>query len=257
MTDREPAPRRIALYEEGFPSRPGFDTAVSRALLLHVAEGGLPESLRVYAPDDAVLFSVLDATRPGFAAAVAAAGEHGYATVMRLAGGSAAVFAQESVAFAWSMPSPELRSGIRERFAETSGWIAEALRDLGVDARIGEVPGEYCPGEWSVNAGSRSKLMGVGQRVVRGAAHVGGVVVVGDADRIRKVLIPVYAALGLEFDPATVGSLRDELGRVSVAEVTAALTEALGRRHEIEPARFEPDHLERATLLEPDHHPRR
>ena len=38
--------------------------------------------------------------------------------------------------------------------------------------------------------------MGVGQRLVRGAAHVGGVVVVDQGDRIRDVLLPVYDALG-------------------------------------------------------------
>ena len=73
-----------------------------------------------------------------------------------------------------------------------SGWIAAALCDLGVDARVGEVEGEYCPGEYSVNARGALKLMGVGQRIVRGAAHVGGVLVVGRSDRTRRVLEPVY-----------------------------------------------------------------
>ena len=30
--------------------------------------------------------------------------------------------------------------------------IASALRGLGVDAHVGAVPGEYCPGDHSVNA---------------------------------------------------------------------------------------------------------
>jgi octanoyl-[GcvH]:protein N-octanoyltransferase len=51
--------------------------------------------------------------------------------------------------------------------------------------------------------------MGVGQRLVRRAAHVGGVVVVDDGRRIRDVLIPVYRALGLDWDPRTAGSLAD------------------------------------------------
>lgn len=252
-TDR----RRVALFEDAFPERPRFDTAVSRSLLLHVAERELGEGLRLYAPDDAVLFSVLDATRPGFAAAVEKATARRFAAVMRLVGGSAAVFARETLAFAWSAPAPDLRSGIQARFEETSAWIAEALDGLGVDARIGEIPGEYCPGDWSVNARGRSKLMGVGQRVVRGAAHVGGVLVVGDADRIRDVLLPVYDALGLPFDPETVGSVRDELGDVSLSDVRAALVTALARRHDVVPARFTESHLERAGLLEPDHAPSR
>ncbi|HZD23727.1 MAG TPA: hypothetical protein VE569_10055, partial [Acidimicrobiia bacterium] len=53
------------------------------------------------------------------------------------------------------------------------------------------------------------KVMGVGQRLVRHAAHIGGVVVVDDAHRVRDVLIPVYRALGLDWDPRTAGSLAD------------------------------------------------
>ena len=37
------------------------------------------------------------------------------------------------------------------------------------------------------NRGAR-KLMGVGQRVIRGAAHVGGVLVVRDSGRVRRAL---------------------------------------------------------------------
>ena len=40
-----------------------------------------------------------------------------------------------------------------------------ALQRLGLDARLGELAGEYCPGEFSVNLAGRSKVMGVGQRV--------------------------------------------------------------------------------------------
>ena len=42
------------------------------------------------------------------------------------------------------------------------------LGRLGVDARVGEVPGEYCPGAFSVNARGRIKLAGVGQRLISG-----------------------------------------------------------------------------------------
>jgi lipoate-protein ligase A len=54
--------------------------------------------------------------------------------------------------------------------------------------------------------------MGVGQRVIGGAAHVGGVIVVNDAAAIRNVLVPVYEALGVSWEPATVGSVERELG---------------------------------------------
>ena len=112
------------------------------------------------------------------------------------------------------------------RFDEAADIMMRALRRLGIDARVGEVPGEYCPGQHSVNARGRRKLMGVGQRLIRGAAHVGGVVVVSGGDRIRDVLIPVYDALGVDWRPQTVGSVERELG---VADYDAAAQAILRR----------------------------
>ena len=100
---------------------------------------------------------------------------------------------------------------------------SRARRRLGVDARVGEVPGEYCPGAWSVNARGRTKLVGIGQRIVAGGAHLGVVIVVRDSALVREVLIPVYDALGLEWDPATAGSVEDELGDVELDAVEDAI----------------------------------
>jgi lipoate-protein ligase A len=90
--------------------------------------------------------------------------------------------------------------------------MVAALSELSIDARIGEVSGEYCPGEFSVNARGESKLAGIGQRVFTGGAHVGGVVVVRGAGRIRTVLEPIYEALELDWRPATTGSIALEIG---------------------------------------------
>jgi hypothetical protein len=107
-----------------------------------------------------------------------------------------------------------------------------------------------------VNARGAVKLMGVGQRLVRGAAHVGGVIVVADADRIRDVLVPVYAALGLDWDPATAGSIEDELARpVALAEVATAVRGALAARHQVVDGPLGPAVLARADGLEADHEP--
>ena len=78
---------------------------MSHALLRAVATGARGESLRLYAPDDAMLFSSLDARRPGYSRAVEIASDAGYTPVTRLAGGHAAVFLESSVAFAWASPA--------------------------------------------------------------------------------------------------------------------------------------------------------
>jgi lipoate-protein ligase A len=224
---------RIVVHEESFPARPAYDTAVSRALLVAVGEGRSPAALRLYDPGDAVAFSLLDRVQPGFADAVAAARARGFEAMLRLAGGRAAVFTRQTLGFAWCVPDADPRASIGARFEEIAAAIAAALRSLGVDARVGAVPGEYCPGDHSVNARGRTKLMGVGQRIVRGAAHVGGVIVLGASARIRDVLVPVYARMGFAWDPASVGSIEDEVGPVPREAVIEALLAELGKRHDL------------------------
>jgi hypothetical protein len=65
--------------------------------------------------------------------------------------------------------------------------------------------------------------MGVGQRIIEGAAHVGGVIVVSGSDRVREVLVPVYRALGLEWNPDTVGSLEDDIPGMTWERAEATL----------------------------------
>ena len=52
-----------------------------------------------------------------------------------------------------------------KRYELLSAAIANGLHLLGIDARVGELPNEYCPGKYSVNAEGRIKLVGVAQRM--------------------------------------------------------------------------------------------
>lgn len=210
------------------------DTALSHALLRAVDAGDAPESLRLYRPLDALAFSVLDRTRPGFARAAAFAQEQGFEPVLRLAGGRAAVFEHRALAFAWTVPARDARAGIRARFAALSDRLARALRTLGIDAQVGEVEGEYCPGEFSVNARGVVKLVGVGQRVVRRAAHVGGVVIVRGAPRIAALLETVYRELGYPLDPSRTGAVADECPGLTADAVADALLAELARERDLE-----------------------
>jgi octanoyl-[GcvH]:protein N-octanoyltransferase len=190
---------------------------------------------------------------PGFARAVTAAREHGFASIERLAGGRAAVFHEGTIAFSWAIRDPSAREGIRRRFDEIAAIMVEALLSLGIDARIGEVAGEYCPGEHSINARGRTKLVGVGQRIVKDAAHVGGVVVVSGSDRIREVLIPVYEALGLSWDPNTTGSLEDEVPGITWDETEHAIVKAFVTRYDLKEGRVGEEALALAGALGPRH----
>ena len=244
---------RIHVIRGGFPQPDEMDTAVSHAALRLVARGEIPETLRLHRPAAVVAFGPRDRVATGFGPAVTAARALGFGAIERLAGGRAAVFHQGTLAFSWAIPDPSPRQGIRPRFEEIAGIMAEAFRSLGVDARVGEVPGEYCPGEHSVNARGKAKLMGVGQRVVADAAHVGGVVVVTGGDRVREVLLPVYEALQLEWDPATVGSLEVEVPGTTWEKVEAAILEAFASRYELEDGDLTEETLALARELVPRH----
>lgn len=249
-------PAAIAFHRERFPGQPVYDTAISHAMLRRVAAGAMPESLRLYAPENVMLFSSLDARRTGYRRAVELAREAGFEAALRLAGGHAAAFLEESMAFAWSIPSEDARSGIRPRFERLARLVVEALQRLGLDARLGEIPGEYCPGEFSVNLAGRVKVMGVGQRVIRGAAHVGGVLTIGQTGLLRASLIPVYEALEIDFDPDTAGGLMDFDPSISVADVIRAHREVLESwGHHLEPATFGEETHAIAEELAPMHAP--
>ena len=244
---------KLQLIRDSFPEEPALDAAVSHALLERVAAGGLPETLRLARPGAAVAFGKLDAVAPGYADAVRVARERGLEPVLRLGGGRAAVYHEGTIVTAHARPDRDPRSGIRARFEQEAGVVARALRGLGVDARVGEVPGEYCPGGYSVNARGRVKLAGLGQRVVAGGAHVGAVIVVDGADRGRESLLPVYAALGLDWDPATAGAVREEAPGVGVDDVVGALRAAYAEDRELVDSRIDDDTLALARRLVPEH----
>lgn len=246
----------MLLHRDRFPGRPVLDTAVSHAMLRRVARGDAPDSMRLYRPDDALLFSSLDARRPGYGRALELARAAGFEPVVRLAGGHAAAFLESSLAFAWASADPDAPLHIRPRFERLCGWVVAALQRLGLDARLGELAGEYCPGEFSVNLAGRIKVMGVGQRVIRGGAHVGGVITIADTERLREVLVPIYAALDLEFRPETAGGVADLDSSLTAEDVAGALVEALEVEGiSLSPSRFDPRIEEEAAALHAFHAP--
>jgi lipoate-protein ligase A len=240
----------LNLIRRSFPDQSELSTAVSRAILIRVAAGELPPTARLHQPPREVAFGRQDVASPGYAAATAAARAAGYAAVERLAGGRAALFHEGTIAFTRAYADTEAPRRTYERFEEAAGIVAAALARLGVDARVGEVPGEYCPGAYSVNSGGERKLAGIGQRMIRGGAHVGAVLVASGEVELRRVLSPVYDALELSWDPATAGSVAGELGReVSVEELTEAMVAELAARETIEEADVDAETLELAEQL--------
>ena len=70
--------------------------------------------------------------------------------------------------------------------------------------------------------------------MIRGGAHMGGVVVASGGEEVARVLVPVYEALELDWDPATSGSVSEEIGReVDPSELEEVLIAQLARRYEL------------------------
>jgi octanoyl-[GcvH]:protein N-octanoyltransferase len=238
----------MQLVRTGPAGSAALELAVSHALLTRVAGGELPSTLRVYRPAPAVAFGKLDTLRPGYPRAVEAARAHDYEPVLRLPGGHAAAYHAQSLAIdvVWALDDPVV--GTHDRFRVEGERLAGALASLGVDARVGEVPGEYCPGAYSVNARGRVKLVGTAQRLVRGGALLGASIVVGDGPGIRAVLDDVYAALDFDWDATTAGAIDEEVPGVSLDDVERAVIAAFD---DLEPAGLDEETRALAHRLEP------
>jgi lipoate-protein ligase A len=244
---------RLRVLRDSFEEDPALDAAVSRATMQRVAAGELPETLRIARPGTTVAFGKRDAVAPGWEEAVRAARASGFEPTLRLAGGRAAVFHEGTMEIGHAVPDAEPRAGIHARFRDTAERLARALARVGVDARVGEVEREYCPGRYSVNARGAVKLAGIGQRVIAGGSHTGVILVVEGERRVNEVLAPVYEALGLDWDPAATGSVVSEAPSASWDAVRDAVVTEYARDYDIEEAEVDADTLSLARGLADEH----
>ena len=225
-----------------------MEMAVVHALLRRASRGELGATLRVFRPvTNLVAFGRRDTNRPGFAAAAAACREAGFTPVVRPSGGRAVACTGASIVLDHISPDALSPSGMQDRFEEFGELLAEVLRGFGIDARVGEVPGEYCPGAHSVNARGQVKLVGTAQRMVRNAWLFSSVVMFDDADPVRSLLKTVYDELELPFDPASVGAVHDESPDATLDGLEQALLAAYDSRFGLEPTSIG---IDDATLAE-------
>ncbi len=248
-------PPRLELMRTSYPGRPEVGPAISRVLMDQVASGERMATARISRPGRVVAFGRRDTVSPGYPAAVAATARAGFLGMERLTGGRVAAHAEGTMVLTLTTPEAEPAHGTTERFRVGAELARSALEDIGIDARIGPVPGEYCPGDWSINGEGRIKLAGIGQRMIKGAVHVGFVIVASGSEAIRSALIPVHEALGLPWDPATAGAADDLLPGVTVDDVEAALLARLASGSELSPIELDAPTLELAVERSPRYRP--
>jgi lipoate-protein ligase A len=124
-------------------------------------------------------------------------------------------------------------AGMQDRYQAMTALIVAALSGLGVSADVGELPGEWCPGSWSLLAGG-SKVGGLAQRVIRGGAWAEAVIVVSGAAGLGASLDRVQRALGVAWDRATFAGLEDIRPGVTVEKARAVLVTALEARRPLQ-----------------------
>jgi octanoyl-[GcvH]:protein N-octanoyltransferase len=228
--------------------------AISHALLERAARSEI-DSLRLWCPlGPALSVGRLDARHPHLDHVLALARAAGVSPVRRLAGGRAAVLHAGCVCLGWAQPHPKLeKSGVRyELIAEA---ISQALAALGVQTFLGESPGEWCPGAWSVQ-GPSGKLAGLAQRVVSGGAWCEALIVIEPAPELTSLAREVHRVLGLDWSDAAQGELRALLPDHPDlrAAVVDALTAALAQRFDaVRPASLPRAVRDRALELASEH----
>ncbi|GAA3898049.1 lipoyl protein ligase domain-containing protein [Microbacterium invictum] len=193
--------------------------------------------LRIARPRPAMAFGRRDERMPGFARAAAAALQAGFTPAVRPVGGTFAPMHEGSLVvdeFGWS----DRVEWPNERFDRHAALLAEVFLSYGIDARVGEVTGEYCPGAHSVNRAGVVKLSGTAQRVARGAWVVSSVVQVGPVDALLEATRQVAAELGRPVDIHTIGSLSDTVPGIDIRDVADRIAQ-----------RFAEDGVEDVSLL--------
>jgi octanoyl-[GcvH]:protein N-octanoyltransferase len=233
---------------------PSLELALARAMVTEARLGRIEESLRIYRPASAVVvFGRRDTRLPGFPRAVEAARAAGFEPAVRATGGRAVAYTGSALVVDHVKHEPGSTGGQDARFAEFGQRFVDLFRGFGIDARLGAVPGEYCPGAHSVNARGVEKLVGTAQRMVPGAWLFSSLIVVGDEDRLRPVLTEVYRCLGQDFDASSVGSLSREVPGLDIDAVEAAVVDAYRADGPATPAQVDDDLLSMARSLVPQH----
>lgn len=213
----------------GREAAPPADRSVTTAMATHTAQTATP-ALRVWRPPQQVAFGRRDTRTPGYQTAREAAIEHGFPPTERETGGRAVAYPGTAVSIARTYPVDDIRTGISERYESTLSTLQRAFWRLAVPAQRGEPDDSFCPGSHSLHY--RGKLAGVAQHVSKGVALVGAIVLVTDHESVAAVLDPVYEALEVPFDPATVGSIERAEGRAEPERVRDTLEDAFIGDHD-------------------------
>ncbi|MGH2842396.1 MAG: lipoate--protein ligase family protein [Solirubrobacteraceae bacterium] len=218
----------MTVLRTGQTSDPAADMRLTRSLLEAVAARRTGPTARVFRPGPTAAFGRLDVLRPGFERAAALARARGYTPLTRHAGGHAAVYDPGCVIVELLRPEETAIGGLEARFRALADLIVAALDELGVALELGELPGEFCPGRFSLHLPSGGpKVVGIAQRVIRGGSLTTAVVSVAASGVLSSLVAEIYAALELALDPRTIGAIAGRHPEITPEQVADAIAERI------------------------------
>lgn len=222
------------------------------ALLLRNLPSTWSELVHVYVPQGpTVAFSARDLRQPGIQAASGLARSAGFEPVVRSPGGQMVAYDSGAVVIDHITRSSGLLPASGSAFADNAASHASVLRSLGeIDTRVGEIDGEYCPGEFSINVAGNSKVVGSAQRVTGSGSLFSTVVQVTVSDEVRAVIASVSEALGYELRPESIAGLTDYEPDLTAERVAAVFVSDYRQRLGLDDAQLPRDVVELASGVE-------
>ena len=131
--------------------------------------------------------------------------------MIRPAGGRLAAYHEGALVLDLVARHPQARDELPASGSPCSARSSRRGLRRSASPRVSGRARRVLPGEFSVNAAGTTKLVGTAQRLTRHGLPVqrGGA---GDRPRAgREVLVDAYAALGLDWRPASVGAVSDHV----------------------------------------------
>lgn len=209
---------------------PLLDVGVAHALLERAAQTGVGALMLWHPLRPALSLGRLDIRDRRSPQLVALARDAGVSVVRRLAGGRAATLDGGCLCLGWAQPHARLQQS-SARYQLLADAIITALGDLGIDGSLGEAPGEWCPGAWSVQ-GPNGKLAGLAQRQIAGAAWCEALIVIERPPTLMLLSRRVHELLDIPWRETAHGELAAALPSQPDlhARLSAALVRALRRQ---------------------------